>query len=111
MPYSPITTTTSTFNERAKGTYVKSTVTYGAPEDELKLRPNVNKKNPSFGLVRTKQVDFVSGSTTIRLGANITLNISVPSTGFPVADLDVMLTEIAEFVTPATLSRLLQGEA
>lgn len=109
MSFSSIVTVTKTFLERAKGVYVNGAIAFGAPDDELRLRANVNKKNPSFGIIRSRQYDVVSGTSTTRVGCNITVNISAPA-GVPAADIDVMVSEIAEFVTPATLSRLLQGE-
>lgn len=111
MSYTPIVTTTATFVERAKGVYVKDTVLFGQPSNELRVRPNTQLKNPSMAIVRSKQVDVVSGSSTVRIGANVTMNISVPASGFPVADIDAMVNEISEFVTSGILSRLLQGEA
>lgn len=111
MSYTPIVTTTSTFVERSRGVYIRDSVQFGQPSNSLRIRPNTQVKNPSLSIVRSKQVDVPSGAATLRIGANVSVTISVPAAGFPIADLDVMLTEIAEFITAASLSRLLQGEA
>lgn len=109
MSLGTITTTTKTFSERSKGVYVATDVAFGSPENEFRLRPNTNKKSPSVGITRYKQVDYTNGSVTTRVGANVSLNITMPPAGFSPADIDVMVSEIAEFVTQSNLSHLFQG--
>lgn len=111
MSFGTITTASKTFAERQRGVYVATDVTFGTPENELRLRPNTNKKSPSVGLTRYKQVDYVSGTTTTRIGASVNLTITMPPAGFTAADIDTMVAELSEFVTAANLSRLFQGEA
>lgn len=111
MSFDSIVTSTKTFDERSKGVYVATDVNFGSPENELRLRANVNKKSPSVGIIRYKQIDYTSGSTTSRIGASVNLSITMPPAGFSTSDLDIMVAEIAEFVSSANLSRLFQGEA
>lgn len=111
MSFGTITTTTKTFNERSKGTYVASDVSFGNPENELRLRPNTNKKSPSLAVSRYKQVDYDNGTQVVRISATATLNIQLPAVGFNPSDIDVMVSEISEFVSSGNLSRMLQGES
>lgn len=111
MSFVSIVTTTKTFNERGRGTYIASDVSFGAPTNELRLRPNTNKKTPSIGITRYREQDVTVGTSTVRVAATALLTISMPSSGFSTSDIDVMVAEISEFVSSGNLSRLLQGEA
>lgn len=112
MSFGTIVTTTKTFNQRSEGIYADSTVSFGSPANELRIRPNTSKKAPSVSVTRYKQVDYVASATsTLRIAGSVSLQIQVPEAGFTLADIDVMVAEISEFVSAASVSRMLQGEA
>jgi len=110
MSFGTITTASGNYVERLPGTYVKDSVTFGSPENELRIRPNSNKKTPSLAVSRYKQSDYDNGTTTIRVNATASLQISLPAEGFSLSDIDSMVADIAEFISSANLSRMLQGE-
>lgn len=109
MSFQQIVTSNKTFLERGRGVYSASDVSFGAPANEFRLRANTNKKAPSVGIGRYLEQDIVSGSNTIRVGANVLLTISMPTVGITTAQVDAMASDIAEFCTPANISDLLQG--
>lgn len=110
MPFSPITVNTKTFNASGPaGRYMLSTVGYGSPLDYFKI---VGGKKNSAGFT-TATVSRVQE----KLGADNVIYstvVSVPMTISPIAtptEVDVLVSDISEFVTQAILNRILMGES
>jgi len=113
MPFGDISVNSKTFNPRQPGTYVKSTVTFGDPTDEFRLRGGSSPSKD--GLIRLSvsrvfEKDVTVASVTSRKGAIATLSIAIPNSGFTASEMDVLASDISEFVSATTLTRLLQGE-
>lgn len=111
MSFASIVLTSGTYNERSPGKYYLSTVNFGEPSNEIRLRPNTNPKNPSFGITRTKQFVVTSGDKVERVNASITLTVNIPALGVPLQQVDGMVNDLSEFISAESLTRLLQGEA
>lgn len=113
MPFGTITANTKTYEPRTPGSYVLSTVTFGQPTNEFRIRGAVVGKD---GLLRASisrilEKDVAVGSDTSRQQALVITNITVPVSAFTAAELDSLLLDTSEFITAATLSRILQGES
>lgn len=113
MSYGTITAQTKTYSERAEGVYVLDTLNFGDPADEFRLRPGSRTKagDYTFGVTRYVQVDVSVGGQTVRKSATVTLSVSIPDTGVTATKIDSLATDIAEFITPTTVSEMLQGKS
>lgn len=113
MPYGTITVNTKTYEPRIPGTYVLSSVTFGQPTNEFRIRGAVLSKDGLLraSIVRVLEKDVVVGSDTKRKQCTVTTAITAPPSDFTAAELDALLSDSSEFATGATLSRLLQGES
>lgn len=102
-----------TFEPRGPGVSVKSTQTFADPTDEFRFRPGATKNGVmSAGITRVKEKDVVSGSDTVRKNAVVSLNIQLPSDGsFSQSEIDRLVEDLSEGLSPSILSRLLQGES
>jgi hypothetical protein len=114
MPYGTITgSDLTTYAPRQPGYYVKSDLTYADPANEFRITgASPNKGGSLSGAVtRLLQKDVEVNGKTSRQAALVSLSISVPQEGhFTAAELDVLVADISEFLSPEHLSRLLQGE-
>lgn len=116
MPFGNITAQTIVYEPRKPGTYIKSGLAIGAPLDEFRLSgatPSSRAKLLSVSVTRLKQKDFIAPGTTtpVRVNALVSINVQLPNDGsFTSAEGDSLLSDIAEFITPTTLSRLASGE-
>lgn len=113
MPYGDITVNTRTFNPRTLGTYALSTVAFGEPSNELRIRGATRSANKRLSATvnRYVQKDVTLAGTTKRENASVSINIQVPESGFTAAEIDAMASDLSEFLTTATITRLLQGES
>lgn len=113
MPFGTIVSGTKTFEARSPGEYVLGTVTFGQPLDKFTVRGAVASKDgiarPSVTRVLEKDV-VVAGQTT-RKQLVVTLSIATPMLDFTGANIDDLVTDVSTFLTPTTVSRLLQGES
>lgn len=116
MPFGNITAQATSYEPNKPGNYRKSGLAIGAPSDEFRLSgasTNSKSKTLSISVTRLKQKDFVpAGSAVpIRNSAICTINIQMPNDGsFTATEADSLLTDINEFITAATLTRLSVGE-
>lgn len=113
MPFGTITVNTKSYEPRTPGTYVLSTVNFGQPTNEFRLRGAAISKDGLLraSITRVLEKDVVVGSDTVRKQALVTLSITSPTSDFTSSDLDALISDQSEFATGATLSRLLQGES
>lgn len=114
MPFGPITVNSKTFNQAGEGLYRLSTLTFGQPSNHFNVKGGSLNKGRSAVVTAVSRVlekDVTVGSETKRLGANVQLVITVPPTGFTSTEIDVLASDISEFLTAATLDRLLGGES
>ena len=114
MPFGTITAQTVTYEPRTPGLYSKSGLAFTDPANEFRIRGGSAGKggNTSATVTRVQQKDITVGSGSERRSATVSLQIQAPTAGgFSAADLDSMASDIAEFLTSATISRLLQGES
>lgn len=113
MPFGTITAQTKSFEPRKPGYYVESTVTFGAPTNEFRLRSTGSADANGIlrsSITRVLEKDITVGATTSRKAIVVTLNVASPVSGFTAAEADSLATDISEFVTAATVTRLLSGE-
>lgn len=113
MPFGTITAQTLTYEPRTPGTYVRSTVTFGSPSNEFRIRGGTVSKD---GLIRTSisrvlEKDVTVGSQVVRRSVTLTCSIVTPSADFTAAEIDSLFTDVSEFITATTVSRMLQGES
>lgn len=114
MPYGTFTSNAVNFAPRSQGVYVDSTVTFGQPTNELRVRPaskagGDGKMRASVTRVTEKNVTV--GTVTKRDALATTLSFIVPPNGFTAAEIDAHATDLAAFFTVDTITRMLQGEA
>lgn len=113
MTFNPISVNSKTYGLRAPGSYVLSTAVFSDPLNEFRIRAGSKTKagEYTFGVTRYLQKDVTEGSAVVRKNATVTISVSLPATGFSVADVDGLASDLSEFLTTETISRLLQGES
>lgn len=113
MPFGNITANTKIYEPRTPGTYVLSTVTFGQPSNEFRIRGASLSKDGLMraSVIRVLQKDVIVGSASVRKESSVGLNIVVPSADFTAAEIDTLCGDISEFLTVATVTRLMQGES
>lgn len=113
MPFGNITIDTRTFEQRQAGIYRLSTVLFGQPTNEFRVRPGTMSKDNVIraAVSRVLEKDITEGSSTVRRAATATLSLVTPASGFTPAEMDAMASDIASFITEAVVSRILQGDS
>lgn len=114
MPFGPIVVNSKTFNQSGDGRYNLSTLTFGQPSNFFSVKGGSltkDRSNVVAAISRTFQKDVTVNGTTTRLSASAQLVITVPSTGFTSTEIDVLASDISEFVSASTLDRVLAGES
>lgn len=113
MPFGTITVNSATYEPRQPGIYSKSGLTFDAPSNELRIRgASRSGKVLSAGVTKVLQKDVSTPSGTVRKTLPVTLSFQLePDSSFTAADIDSAAIDISEFLTPATISRMLQGES
>ncbi len=114
MPFGTISVNSKSFLPQGEGRYGLSTLTFGDPANYFTVRGGqLNKDRSAYtaAVTRTLQKDVTIGSATQRLSASVQLVISVPKQGFTSTEIDVLASDISEFLTGAVLDRILTGEA
>lgn len=114
MPFSPIVVNTKTFNQAGDGRYMRSTVSFGQPSDLLIVKGgtlNKDKQNITTAVTRALEKDVTVGTVTSRRVMTVQLVITAPTGGFTTSEIDACASDISEFLTTATLDRLLAGES
>jgi hypothetical protein len=107
-----ITAQTKSYVERDDSHYVESTLSFGAPDNSFIIRGANPKSNPVRASVsRVLQKDVTVDGSTTRKSATVTIGIVTPLTDFTSAELDSLVTDIAEFITASTISELLMGKS
>lgn len=111
MPYGTISSQTVDYAPRSPGTYTKSTLAFGQPDNSFVVRAANPKSEPLRAAVsRVLQKDIVVGANTSRKTATVTLSIVIPSADFTAAEVDSMATDISNFLTTDTVTRMFMGE-
>lgn len=117
MSFHPINTTTGgakVWYETGAGTYSESTVLFGAPRSYLKITRG--KPNPKTGLTtcslsRVLEKDVTNAGVVSRPSMTVSIQIAVPqSVDFTTTVVDEAVGILSEFLTAATLDRVLKGE-
>lgn len=114
MPFGNITAQTITYEPRQPGTYTRSSVTFGSPGNEFRLRGATLRKDGvvSASVTRVMEKDVVLNGDTVRKNCSVSLNIQLPKEGyFTPTEIDSLAADISEFLTATTISRMLQGES
>lgn len=112
MPFGQITAQTLTYDPRDDGHYVRSSVSFGNPDNSFVIRAAQPKADPlRASISRVLQKDVTVSGVTTRKTATVTLSIVAPSADFTATELDSMTSDISEFLTSATISRILMGES
>lgn len=112
MPYGNITSNSIVYTPRTDGVYAKSTLVFGDPSDEFRIKGAIKGKDGIFRgtIMRVFQKDVTISGTVSRKQALISLSLTVP-VGFTVTELDDRIADISTFCTTDTLSRFLSGES
>ncbi len=111
MPFGTITSQTVNFAPRADGRYTKSTLSFGDPDDSFVVR-GASKSDPLRPSVsRVLQKDVTVGGVVVRKTATVTVSIVTPSSGFTAAEIDSLATDLSNFLTVDTVTRLTMGES
>lgn len=113
MPFGNITAQTLTYEPRSTGKYTRSTVTFGQPDNSFIIRgANSLQTDPLRASVsRVLQKDVTLGSASARKTATVTLSFVAPPSDFTPAELDSLATDLSEFITSSTVSRIFMGES
>lgn len=112
MPFGTITAQTLAYAPRDTGNYVRSTLAFGDPNNAFIVRGANAKADPLRASVsRVLQKDVVIGGETVRKSATVTLSIVTPSAGFTASEMDSLVTDLSEFITADTVTRLFMGES
>lgn len=113
MPFGTITVNSATYDPRQPGHYSKTDVTFGAPPNEFRVRGATQSKDGVLrgSVTRLLEKDASVGDDTVRKQCVVTITVATPSADFTSSEIDGMISDISEFLTPNTLSRVLQGES
>lgn len=112
MPFGNIIAQALTYAPRGVGTYIRSTLGFGDPNNAFIVRGANRSSDPLRASVsRVLQKDVVIGNETVRKSATVTLSIVTPSTGFTATEMDSLATDLSEFITAETVTRLFMGES
>lgn len=111
MPFGSITSGTTTFEPRDLGTYTKSTLSFGDPDDSFLIRGATKTADPLRASVsRVFQKDVTVGGQTVRKTCTVTLSVVCPPSDFTPTEIDNLAGDISTFITASTVTRLLMGE-
>lgn len=113
MPFSPITAQNMQYIQSGEGRYMLSSVTFGAPLNFFRVsggtfNPKTGAVNAAISRVFEKNVT-VAGATS-RKACTIQLLLQA-TRDFSSADIDYVIADMNEFITPAVLDRILNGES
>lgn len=104
---------TTTFVDTGRGRYIDNTQTLGGLRNEIKIAPGTLAKravpqtvNASISRLQEKTVTINSVATTKR--ASVTVSFAIEP-GYLPADADILLTDLATYITGATLNTILNG--
>lgn len=111
MSFHPITMDTKTWNESGPGRYMESTVTFGGPQNFLRITPGATNKSglTTCTVTRHLEKDVTLNGVTSRQYAKLVCTFEM-SPGLTVNDADLLAANVSEFLSPATLTRILNGE-
>lgn len=117
MSFHPISTTVGgakTWNESGPGVYAESTVMFGSPRSYLKITrgtPNSKTGLTTCSISRILEKDITVNGIVSRKALSVSLQVSIPNVvDFTTANVDDAAGIISEFLTSATLDRILKGE-
>lgn len=111
MPFGTITAQTKLFEPRSPGIYSLAGLSFEQPGDEFRLKGATRGETRTCSVTRVVQKDITIGTELKRLGMVVSIQISIPSyTAFTSAMVDSAAADLSEFITPSSVSRLLQGE-
>jgi hypothetical protein len=114
MPYGSITVNTKTYDPRQPGVYSLTSLAFGDPADEFRIRgvQSVSKDQLlRASITRVLEKDVTTGDTSTRKQAVVTMTVAVPKSDYTAAEIDALASDISEFLTVNTLTRLMQGES
>lgn len=112
MPFGTITVNAVSYAPRDTGVYSKSTLTFGDPANEFRIKGATQGKDKSFrgSILRLLEKNVTEGSISVKKQALVALSITAP-VGFTSAEIDGLASDISEFLTTDTITRLLAGES
>lgn len=112
MPFGDITANTKVFQPRDPGVYSLSTLTFGNPKNEFRIRGASKGKDGSYRgtITRLVEKDVTINGTVVTKSLVVTLSIT-SSTDFTAAEIDTAVSDIDVFSTTTNLTRLLAGES
>lgn len=113
MPFGTITANTKSYEPRMPGVYVLSTVVFGQPTNEFRIKGASLSKDGLLraSVIRVLEKDVVVSGTTVRKQCSFAGSFVTPVSDFTAAELDSLASDLDVFITSATLSRLMQGES
>lgn len=113
MPFGTITVNTKSYEPRQPGVYSLSTVVFGQPNNEFRISGGKQSKDGLLrgSVTRLIEKDVVVNGQNLRKQASVTLSWATPTADFTGSELDGLISDISEFITAATISRINQGES
>jgi hypothetical protein len=91
-----------------------STVSFGSPANYFTVKGgslSKDRKLVTAAITRIFEKDVTVDGVTVRKSASVQLIISAPDSGFTSTEIDVLASDISEFLTGANLDRILAGES
>lgn len=112
MPFGTITVNTKSYAPRNDGVYALSTLTFGQPKNEFRVKGGVVSKDGAYraSILRILEKDITVNGSPLRKGCVLQVSITAP-TDFTVTEIDGLASDISEFMTSDTITRLLAGES
>jgi len=111
MPFGTITAQTLTYDPRSPGTYTRTTVGFGQPDNSFIVRgASVNNGVYRASVSKILQKDVTVNGSTVRRTSTFTSSW-VTTADFTAAEIDSQASDVAEFLTSTTITRINQGES
>lgn len=112
-PFGDITVNGKTYNPVTPGVYQENSVDYNSPADEIRIS-GARTKSSSSGITcsASRFLGKVDPETEKQYIAAVQVEMRVPKDGdFTTTEIDTLVSEVSEFLTPVTISRMLRGES
>jgi len=114
MPFGNITAQGVVYESRSPGRYTRSTVAFGQPDNSFVIRGAVAQSEAGIlraSVSRILQKDVTVSGAILRRTATFTGSLVVPAMDYTALELDSLASDVAEFYTANTITRMLMGES
>lgn len=112
MPYGVIVLQTLNYEPRLPGTYALSTLNFGDPTNEVRVNGAKKGKDGNYRGSVTRVLHKVTGTGADEVLHSMVMSLSLSAdTEFTATEMDSAATDISEFLTTDTITRLMAGES